>query len=71
MYFKASYTVEGSVVICICLILIGISMILAFDLYKESIEYINTIAIKEIDSVEMFRQFRVVSGVIDWFTGNE
>lgn len=56
MYLRASYTVEGSVVISICMIIVGICIILGFNIYKETIGYVQNLNIAELDSVTLFNQ---------------
>ena len=55
---KASYTVEGSAVISICMIIIGMCILLAFDIYRETDSYILETQIEEFDCPGTFRQIR-------------
>lgn len=71
MRLKGSLTVEASAVISICMIIIGTSIIFAFNLYRDSVDYINKVNVKEIDSVELFRKIRMGEAVIDWFKDYE
>lgn len=65
MYLKASYTVEGSMVISICLIIITMCILFGFDNYKESISYIESHPIKEIDAVKIFRETEVALDILN------
>lgn len=57
---KASFTVEGSVVIGICMIIIGMCIMLGFDMYKETILYIEKTEVKDMDTVDIFKKINVV-----------
>lgn len=65
MYLKASYTVESSLVISICLIVIGMCILLGFELYKDSVSYIDTHPIKDIDAVRVFREMQAGEEIVD------
>lgn len=65
MYLKGSYTVEGSGVIAICMIVIGMCIMLAFNIYRESEDYFINHPVKEIDCVETFKKIRAGEAVID------
>lgn len=65
MYLKASYTVESSLVISICLIVIGMCILLGFELYKDSVSYIDTHPIKDIDAVRVFREIQAGEEIVD------
>lgn len=67
MYLKASYTVEGAVVISVALIIITACILLSFTIYRESIEYIQLLQIKDIDSVSLFRKINVGKTVLESF----
>lgn len=65
MYHKGSLTVEGSIVISICMIVIGLCLLLAFDIYRETIEYLQAIQMPEIDAVEKFKRFQLGKEVLE------
>lgn len=65
MYLKASYTVEGSVIISLCIIVIGMCILLGFDIYKETMEYIENHPVAEFDSVTTFREIKAGQGIIE------
>lgn len=65
MYLKASYTVEGSVIISLCIIVIGMCILLGFDIYKESIRYIENNPVETFDVVAAFREINAGQGVLD------
>lgn len=67
MYLKASYTVEGSVIISLCIIVIGMCILLGFDVYKETMEYIETHPITSFDAVNTFREVKAGQGVLESF----
>lgn len=52
---KGSYTVEAAWIISFCLIIIGASIMLAFDIYYETFRYIEQTIPEDIDVVERFR----------------
>lgn len=54
MYLKASYTVEGAGVISICMIIIGMCIMLAFSLYHESVDYLESVTVENLKSVDTF-----------------
>ena len=63
MKLKASYTVEASVVISICFIMFGTAALLAFELFKETLDYVSGQP-DAIDAVALFRLKEGVAGVI-------
>lgn len=65
MYLKASYTVEGSVIISLCIIVIGMCILLGFDIYKETIDYIETHPIESLDVVTTFREIKAGQGFFE------
>lgn len=67
MYLKASYTVEGSIIISLCILVIGMCILLGFDVYKETIEYIESHPISSFDPVKTFREIKAGQAVLDNF----
>ena len=56
---QASMTVEGSWIISICLIYIGIGIMLGYGVYCDSAKYILT----DVNKVEVVKLFRAAAGV--------
>lgn len=69
MFIKASLTVEGSAVISICIIVIGICILLAFTIYHESMDYMENVDMVDIDMPETFRQIRAGKKIFEEITG--
>ncbi len=65
MYLKGSLTVEGAGVISISMIIIGMCILLAFSIYKESIDYLSAVTVRDIKVVESFRQIRAGKTIIE------
>ena len=63
MKLKASYTVEASVIICVSFIMFGLAMALAYELYKESINFVG-VSENNFDAVRIFRIREALMGVI-------
>ncbi len=53
---KASYTVEASWVMSICIFIIFSSLSLAIAMYKGAYDYLERTTVKEIEAVTLFRQ---------------
>lgn len=64
MKLKGSYTVEATVIISVCLILFGLAVALAYELFKESINYVAQ-AGENYDAVRMFRLKEAAMDVIN------
>lgn len=54
MRLKGSYTVEAAVIISVSFILFGMAVVLAYELFKESMAYVGQPGM-EFDSVRLFR----------------
>ncbi len=54
--YKASYTVEGSFIFSICILLIFFTLTMAISLYQSSYVYIDGITCEEIDAAKWFRR---------------
>lgn len=52
---KGSYTVEGSFIFGISIIIIGTTLMWGFDLYRGSVDKIENIRIEEFDATKTFR----------------
>ncbi|MCR4567844.1 MAG: hypothetical protein K5769_07315 [Pseudobutyrivibrio sp.] len=60
MRLKASLTVEGSIVISICFIMFGMAVCLAYELFKETIDYVSY----NRDSFDAVKMFRLKEGLV-------
>lgn len=69
MFLRGSLTVEGSAVISICIIVIGICILLAFTIYHESMDYMENVNMVDIDMPETFRQIRAGKRIFEEITG--
>lgn len=69
MFLKGSLTAEGAGVISISMIIIGMCILLAFSIYEESIDYLNSVTVRKMEVVECFRQIQagktIVEGLIN------
>ena len=54
MRLKASYTVEGAVIISICIIFFGVAVCLAYDIFKEMLTYVSY-SQESFDAVKTYR----------------
>ncbi len=54
MRLKASYTVEGAIIISICLIFFGIAICLAYDIFRETLDYVSY-SQESFDAVKAYR----------------
>lgn len=52
---KGSYTVEAAWIISFCMIIVGASIMLAFDIYYEAFSYAAQTIPEDIDIVERFK----------------
>ncbi|QFJ54069.1 hypothetical protein [Pseudobutyrivibrio xylanivorans] len=57
---KGSYTVEGAVIISICFIVFGMAVLLSFELFKESIAYVEY----KQDTFNTVSIFRIKEGIV-------
>lgn len=60
MTLKGSYTVEATVVISICMIMFGTAVLLSYELFQSSIEYVSY----KPDSFDAVKVFRIKEGVV-------
>ncbi|MBR1572163.1 MAG: hypothetical protein IJ655_05445 [Lachnospiraceae bacterium] len=56
-----SVTVEGSWIMSICLLLIGMGILLGYRIYDQSVDYV----LNDIPQVEVVRNFRIATTVRD------
>lgn len=57
MFLKAAYTVEAAFVVSICLFLLAGGILLSFQIYHESLRYIEETQGGITDVVQWFRLF--------------
>ncbi len=61
--FKASYTVEATVVISLCMILFGAAVMVCFEVFKDTIDYVS----HEPDTFDSVSLFRIKEGLVGIF----
>ena len=54
-FVKASFTVEGSFVISICLLVICSLILLGYDVFNQALGFVDTVKCKDYDGIRTFR----------------
>ncbi|MDC7278943.1 hypothetical protein NXH64_05425 [Butyrivibrio fibrisolvens] len=63
MRLKGSYTVEAAYVFSFCILIVGMAICIAFDLFYEALDYVSYQP-DAFDAVGLFRKKEGVVGVI-------
>lgn len=56
-YVKASLTVEGSLVISLCILVIAAVILTGYDVFSDVLSFINNVTAKDYDGIRAFRLF--------------
>ena len=59
MRLKGSYTVEAAYIFSFCILIVGMAIGIAFDLFYEEIDYVSV----SPDGFDAVRQFRIKEGL--------